>query len=153
MILCKKRERDIGLSLFLHPKRGASLKIIKKVPVKVVLTEKEREAQIKKWETRESDLEREVEQFHFERKKMEKKHGSLPSNIDDRLNKEIRKRKAEIEGIHYHMEQIQLLPEFYELTIDEVESVVEVLEGMKWQTVKEREIVIEDGHVKRVRDE
>lgn len=152
MTLCKKRERDIGLSLFLHLKRGASLKVIKKIPVKVVLTENEREAQNNRLDHQLERMEREVEQFHFERKKMEKKHGSLPSNIDERLTQEVRQRKAKIQTLQYHKEQLEILPDFHEFTIEEIESVVEVKEGMEWKKLQEKEIVIENGFVKRVRD-
>lgn len=152
LTLCKKRERDTGLSLFLHQKRGASLKVIKKIPVKVVLTEKERETQHERLNGQLERMEREVEQFHFERKKMEKKHGSLPSNIDERLHQEVRQRKARIETLQYHREQLEVLPDFHEMKIDEVDSIVEVTEGMEWNVLQDREIVIEDGVVKRVRD-
>ncbi|WP_093191756.1 YlqD family protein [Salimicrobium halophilum] len=125
---------------------------MKKVPVKVVLTETERNKQSDRLRNQRKQVETEKEQLHFEQKKLEHKYGTLPSKIEERMSQEIKQRENKVEAISYQLEQLDILPESYELTVEEVDSVIDIEEGMGWETLKDREIVIEDGVIKRVRD-
>ncbi|WP_347862892.1 YlqD family protein [Salimicrobium sp. PL1-032A] len=126
---------------------------MKKVPVKVILTENERNKQKQRLQDRRRQLETEKEQLHFEKKKLERKHGALSPEIEQRMSGEMKQREQKVEAVDYQLDQLDILPENYELTIEEVDSMVDIEEGMVWDTTKNREIVIEDGVIKRVRDE
>lgn len=94
---------------------------MKKVPVKVVLTETERNKQSERLRNQRMQVETEKEQLHFEQKKLEHKYGALPSKIEERMSQEIKQRENKMEAISYQLEQLNILPESYELTVEEVD--------------------------------
>ncbi|MBM7552774.1 YlqD family protein [Thalassobacillus pellis] len=128
------------------------MKIIKKIPVKQVLTKDSKQELAKQFQKRHQRYEREIQQLRFEQRKLEKKSDISQSEIDKRFTHEINLRKEQINWVEYKLQQLDILPEGSELFIEEVEAIVDVHEGAVWNEIYEDQtIVIKDGIVIQAR--
>ncbi|SFK26283.1 YlqD protein [Halobacillus dabanensis] len=128
------------------------MQIIRKVPVKEILTESSRARLREKFEQRSQQLDQECRQLAFEQKKLERKPGVSKQEVERRFSKEIGRRKDQLRWLEYQRKQLDILPDESEIETDEVEALINVEEGDYWNDViQERQIVIKDGKVIRAR--
>jgi hypothetical protein len=127
------------------------VKIIKKVQVKQIVTEKSKKALHHRFAREKMRLEQECQQLLFEKKKLQHKFGGAKQEVARRFLDEIRKRKEKIATIDFQMEQLEMIELGSEIVEREVEALVEVQEGTHWdELMKEQSIVIKDGVVIRI---
>lgn len=127
------------------------MKIIQKVLIKQVITEKSKQKLKESFSKEMLRLEQECQQLLFEQKKIEQKKRYAKHEIKRRFQQEIRKRKEQIKHLEFKKEQLELVEIGSEIVESEVEALVEVTEGMKWLDFqKNAAIVIKDGVVIRI---
>lgn len=127
------------------------MQIIKKVPVKKVLTESSKAAMQEQFEQRKSQLDQECQQLSFEKRKIEAKPNISREDVSNRFQQEIDKRKEKIRWMDYQLEQLDVLPLGSEITEDEVETIVDVEEGDIWEDLRNPgAIIVQDGRVIRI---
>ncbi len=127
------------------------MQIIKKVPVKQVLTESSKASMQEQFDQQKSQLDQESQQLSFEKRKIETKPNISREDVSKRFQREIDKRKEKIRWIDYQLEQLNVLPLGSEITEDEVETIVEVEEGYIWADVNNPgAIIVQDGKVIRI---
>ncbi|WP_068672417.1 YlqD family protein [Oceanobacillus sp. Castelsardo] len=127
------------------------MKIIKKILVKQIVTEKSRKKIMDQFHNQKMRLEQECQQLLFEKKKLQNKSGVSKQDVTRRFQNEINKRKEKMDLIDFKIEQMEMLDLGVEIVEDEVEALVEVTEGMHWEEImSEQSIVIKDGMIVRV---
>ncbi|MED4452876.1 YlqD family protein [Metabacillus fastidiosus] len=126
------------------------MKILQRVSIKQVITEKSKEQLVTQFKKRKQQLERERDQLYFELKKMNKTKKN--PDIRAKYTKEIEKRYEDIKSIQFQLEQVHILPLGTEIKEKEIEAIIEVNEGDNWdELIKEKTIVIKDGIVEQIR--
>lgn len=129
------------------------MKILQKVIVKQILTEKSKEALLKKYEEELHQLQKECDQLRFELKRMEKTKKYPLQNLQRHFEREMGHRKEKMKLIEFQMEQLHMLPLGSELKEKEVEGIVEVKVGDSWdQIVTKKTIIVKDGIVTEIRE-
>lgn len=127
------------------------MKIIKKVLVKQIVTEKSKKKLLDQFNNQKMRLEQECQQLLFEKKKLQNKSGVSKQDVTRRFQTEINKRMEKMDLIDFKIEQMEMLELGVEIVEDEVEALVEVTEGMHWEEVmSEQSIVIKDGMIVRI---
>lgn len=127
------------------------LKIIKKVLIKQVITEKSRRHLKTTFQERKRKLEQECQQLLFEQRKLQRRSSFSKQEIARRFQKEIDKRKEQMTLIDFKIEQLDMLDIGSEITETEVDALIEVKEGSNWQDViGPKSIVIKDNIVVRI---
>ena len=127
------------------------MKIIKRIPVKQIITEKSKEKIKKDLLHQKMLLEQECQQLLFEKKKLEYKAKGSKQDITDRFQQEIKNRKEKIKLADFKIEQLAMMEIGSEIIEKEVEALVEVKEGSHWyDIIDEKAIVIEDGVIIRI---
>ncbi|MCP3031170.1 YlqD family protein [Halobacillus sp. A1] len=128
------------------------MQIIKRIPVKQILTETSRQALKDRFNKKYEQLENECQQLMFEQKKVERNKEYNLTEIRQKFNKEIHLRKERMKRLQYQTSQLETLQDGQELKVDEVETVVNIEEGDHYdELLKDRQIVIKDGIVIRAR--
>jgi hypothetical protein len=128
------------------------MKIIQTVEVKQILTEKSRTDLYEKFASRKRQLQQECEQLRFEQKRLEKTTKHSPNLLKQYFAKEIDERLEKIKLLDFQIEQLHILPLGSELKEREVQALVEVNIGDRWEEITaQRAIIIEDGIVKEIR--
>lgn len=124
------------------------MKIIQKVLIKQVITEKSKSKLHKKFKTEKKQLETECQQLLFEQKKFEKRNNI---DVSDRFELEIKKRRDKIYLVDFKIEQLEILKIGSEIIEKEVEALVEISVGSKWESLQtEKTILIQDDVVVRI---
>lgn len=126
------------------------MKIIKKVLVKQIITEKSKEELRISFEKQKMQLEQECQQLLFEQRKLSNKPGISKQELKIRFQNEIQKRKEEITLIDFKVEQLDMIEIGSEMIETDVEALVEVNVGAHWNVLNEQAIVIKDGVVVRI---
>ncbi|MFC0524115.1 YlqD family protein [Pontibacillus salicampi] len=127
------------------------MKIMKKVPVKQVLTEASKAKLTAEFEKQKKQLDQECQQLSFEKRRIEMKQNISREEVSKRFQKEIDRRKEKIRWVDYKLEQLHILPLGSEITEGEVETMVDVRVGDDWDVVmSEGAIVVQDGKVIRM---
>ncbi|HZG61116.1 MAG TPA: YlqD family protein [Anoxybacillus sp.] len=128
------------------------MKIIQTVEVKQILTEESKAKLLKKFEARKRSLQQECEQLRFELKRLEKAKKHSPLLLKQHFEKEINDRLEKVKLLDFQIEQLHILPLGSELKEREIQALVEVNIGDKWEEVMApKTIIIEDGIVKEFR--
>ncbi|WP_077621986.1 YlqD family protein [Sediminibacillus massiliensis] len=128
------------------------MKIIQKIPVKQVITEKSKQGLADQFNGQKQRLEQECQQLQFEQRKLQNKKGVSKEEITKRFQREITKRKDKVKWIEFQLEQLEILPIGSEITEGEVESLVEVEVGNSWDSLTEdKAIIIKDGVVIQIK--
>jgi hypothetical protein len=128
------------------------MKIIRKILVKQVLTEDSKLKIENQFLKHKVQLEQECQQLQFEQRKLQNKKGISKEDLTKRFQTEIAKRRDKMKSIDFQLEQLHILPLGSEITEDEVESLVEVTEGLNWdELMKDKAIIIKDGVVVRIK--
>lgn len=125
---------------------------MRNIIVKQILTEKSKQVLFQKFEHQLQQLDREISQLKFEKKKYEKnKKAQLPSVLTQ-FEKEIASRNEKSKLLQFQLEQLELLPLGTELKESEVQGIVEIYEGDNWdELTRDRTIVIKDGIINEIR--
>lgn len=127
------------------------MKIVKKILIKQILTEKSKEKIRTNFHEQKMRLEQECQQLFFEKRKLQNKPGISKPEIEHRFQDEINKRKEEIQLIDFKEEQLELLDIGSEIIEGEVEALVEVSVGEDWEKLMGTQaIVIQDNVVVRI---
>lgn len=127
------------------------MKIIKRVEVRQIITEKSKEKLKAHLFDQKMRLEQECQQLLFEKKKMENKKALVKKEITKRFQNEINHRKEKISLIDFKLEQLEILEIGSEIVEKEVEALVEVKVGTHWEELNNsKAIVIKDGIVIRI---
>ncbi|KGX93190.1 hypothetical protein N781_12330 [Pontibacillus halophilus JSM 076056 = DSM 19796] len=127
------------------------MEIIRKIPVKQVLTEASKEKMQHQFHREWKQLDQECQQLSFEKRRIESKQNVSREEVSKRFQKELDRRKEKMRWVEYQLEQLDILPLGSELTDSEVETVVTVEIGSNWEDImSEGAIVVEDGKVIRI---
>lgn len=127
------------------------MKILTKVFVKQILTSNSKEKLHATFLDSKTRLEQECQQLLFELRKIQHKKSSSKAQAENRFQSEINKRKKKIKEVDFKIEQLKILELGSEVIEKEVESLVEVSVGMRWdQVMNDKAIVIEDDVVVRI---
>jgi len=127
------------------------MKLIKKVPIKLVVTEDSKEKIRQNFTNHKLRLEQECQQLQFEIRKLKNKNANVRSDMESRFNQEIKNRQEKIKLLDFKIEQLDELKMGSEIVEKEVEALVEVEVGSDWQhLMKEQAIVIKDDKVIRI---
>jgi hypothetical protein len=146
--LYRTRGQPIGGNL-----GGVPMEIIQKVVVKQVLTEKSKELLIQKYSEKIEQLEKECAQLQFEQKKVEKEKKFSLAQVRAYFGKEIDKRREKIKQYEFQLQQLDLLPLGSEIKEQELETIVTVEIGDRWDEVaKGKTIVVKDGIIIDIRE-
>ena len=129
------------------------MKIIRNIVVKQILTEKSKQELFRRFEEQIEQLNKEIGQLLFEKKKYEKTKKAQASSLNgSRFDKEISTRTEKCKLLQFQLEQLEILPLGTELKETEVLGIVEINEGDNWdELTKERTIVIKDGIIDKIR--
>ncbi|MFZ4450171.1 YlqD family protein [Salibacterium aidingense] len=129
------------------------MRIIKKVAVKHVLTERMREKMKSDFLQDQKRLEKEMEQLRFQMQKQLKTEDTArrKTEVRERFHHEIDKRKEKIKSSDFQITQLDQLPQGTEIASGEVEAIEDVREGDSWPSVKQ-EIVVKDGTIIKIRE-
>lgn len=127
------------------------MKIIKKVVVKQIITEKSKQKLKNNFHNHKRRLEQECQQLLFEKRKLQNKSASSKQDIAHRFQQEINKRKEKIKLADFKMEQLDKLEMGSEIIEKEVETLVDVAIGSDWNEIMTKgAIVIKDDVVVRI---
>ncbi|HLQ71242.1 MAG TPA: YlqD family protein [Bacillota bacterium] len=127
------------------------MKIVRKIFVKQIITEKSKEKMRTHFLNVKMRLEQECQQLLFEQRKLQAKKGVSSTEVENRFQVEINNRKEKMKEIDFKLEQLEILEIGSEIIEREVEALVEVSVGMQWDKIMdEKAIVIEDDVVKRI---
>ncbi|SFE39535.1 YlqD family protein [Alteribacillus iranensis] len=140
-----------GIDLWLGT--GADMRIIKKVPVKYILTEKMKSEMKEEFDQEVKRLTREIEQLRFQMHKQIKSTDTShqKSAVKQRFTKEIEKRNEQMNEVTFQRSQLFQLPLGAEITTRHVDSIEEVDVGSKWPP-EEKEIIVKDGEIVTIRN-
>jgi vacuolar-type H+-ATPase subunit I/STV1 len=128
------------------------MEIIQKVVIKQVLTEKSKKLLYQKYTEKIHKLEKECAQLQFEQKKVEKENKFSPSQVRSYFGKEIDKRKEKIKQLQFQRQQLDILPLGSEIKEQELETLVNVEIGDRWDEVaKGKTIIVKDGMIIDIR--
>lgn len=127
------------------------MKIIKKILIKQIITEKSKEKIRDRFHEEKMRLEQECQQLLFEKRKLQNKPGVSKHEVNQRFQREISRREESIELIKFKKEQLEHLDIGSEIVEGEVEALVEVSVGDDWgKLMKSQTIVIKDNIVIRI---
>ncbi|MDX8046914.1 YlqD family protein [Gracilibacillus sp. S3-1-1] len=127
------------------------MRIIKKIPVKKVVTEQSKEQLREEYQFKIFKLEQECEQLKFEQKKLEQQSDANKAEIAAKFKKEMSNRHDHIKWYKYKLEQLEILPIGSELNDGEVEAVLEIEEGMRWDDItNQKSIIVKDGIITKI---
>lgn len=124
------------------------MKIIQKVLIKQIITEKSKEKLHNKFSKDKIQLETECEQLLFEQRKLEK---NKKVDVSDHFELKIKKRRDKILLVDFKIEQLQILKVGSEIIETEVEALVDINVGSKWESFQtEKAVIIKDDSVVRI---
>lgn len=128
------------------------MNVLQNVVVKQVLTEKSKEQLLKKYENNRLQLKKECDQLRFELRKLEKTKKYNAGNLKKHFEKEIHMRQEKIKLLDFQIEQLHMLPLGSELKEKEVQGIVKVEVGDRWEDIAtSKTIIIKDGIVAEIR--
>lgn len=126
------------------------MQVLRTVVIKQILTETLKQSLLSSYEDKKSQLEKEYEQLRFELKKAERQQKGSQRQPDSFFQKEMEKRQQKIENIVFQQSQLNILPLGSELKEKELQAVINVEIGDRWEET-EKTIVIKDGIVVEIR--
>ncbi|MFE8699051.1 YlqD family protein [Cytobacillus sp. FJAT-54145] len=128
------------------------MNILQNVVVKQVLTEKSKEELLEKYALNRIQLNKECDQLGFELKKLEKTKKFQPNSLKKHFEKEIHMRQEKIKLLEFQIDQLHMLPIGSELKEKEIQAIVEIKVGDRWDDVLAgKTIIIKDGIIDEIR--
>ncbi|WP_050181477.1 YlqD family protein [Domibacillus robiginosus] len=128
------------------------MQILQTVSVVQVVTESLKQNRMRAYEQQKRRLERETAQLLFEKKKAER-GGSKQAEAAARFQIEIDQRQEKLEMIEFQISQLNELPLGTELKERDIQSVVEVKAGDRFDSKTGGTIVVKDGVIIEIRTE
>jgi len=129
------------------------MKILQTVTVKQVLTKHSKEKMLNNFNNEIFQLKKECEQLKFEMKKMEKTKKFTSSNLLSHFEKEMKTRQEKIKLIEFQIEQLHMLPLGSELKERDIQELVDIHFGDKWEAFSnEKTIIVKDGIITEIRE-
>ncbi len=129
------------------------MKILQTVTVKQVLTKHSKEKMLNNFNNEIFQLKKECEQLKFEMKKMEKTKKFTSSNLLSHFEKEMKTRQEKIKLIEFQIEQLHMLPLGSELKERDIQALVDIHVGDKWEAFSnEKTIIVKDGIITEIRE-
>ncbi|UAT31794.1 YlqD family protein [Bacillus badius] len=126
------------------------MQVLRTTVVKQVLTETLKQSLLSSYQDKKSQLEKEYEQLRFELKKTERQQKGSRQQKAGFFQKEMEQRRQKIENIDFQKSQLEMLPLGSELKEKEVQALIDVQVGDRWEET-EKTIVIKDGIVVEIR--
>ena len=106
-----------------------------------------------KYHSRKLQLQKECDQLRFELKKLEKTKKYQPSNLLKHFEKEVENRQEKVKLTDFQLEQLHILPIGSEIKEREVQALIELNEGDRWEEfLTSKTIIIKDGIVAEIRE-
>lgn len=128
------------------------MQIIQTVVVKQVLTEESKKWLHEQFQQRKNQWKKECDQLRFEMKRLRKEKKYPPSQVVTYFEKEISNRQEKIKLLDFQLKQLELLPLGSEIKDREVQAIINVEVGDKWEEkTRDKTIVIKDGIVVDIR--
>lgn len=128
------------------------MQIIQTVVVKQVLTEESKKWLHEQFQQRKNQWKKECDQLRFEMKRLRKEKKYPPSQVVTYFEKEISNRQEKIKLLDFQLKQLELLPLGSEIKDREVQAIINVEVGDKWdEKTRDKTIVIKDGIVVDIR--
>ncbi len=127
------------------------MQLLQTVVVKQILTEHSKAELMQNYESRKHNLLKECDQLRFEARKLAKNKKYNPTKVQSHYEKEIVKREEKIKILDFQLEQIHILPIGSEVKEREVQAVVDINIGDKWEDLISKTIIIKDGIVDEIR--
>ena len=126
------------------------MKIIRRVQVKQIVTEKSKRQLQRRFEQDKMQLERECQQLLFEQRKLTNKLRNK-QEVTARFSEEIERRKEQISLVNFKIEQLQLLELGSEIVEREVDAIFDVAVGMNWDELsRNQSIIVKDNKIERI---
>ncbi len=125
--------------------------ILQTVSVVQIVTDSLKQERMDVYENQKRRLERETAQLLFEKKKAERA-GSKQADAAARFQIEIDQRHEKISVIEFQINQLNQLPIGTELKERDIQSIVEVKEGDRFDKKNGGTIVVKDGVIIEIRD-
>lgn len=120
--------------------------------VKQVLTENSKENLLSRYFAKKIQYLKECDQLQFELKKLEKTKKFETNGLKKHFEKEMHMRKEKVKLIELQIEQLHMLPIGSELKEKEVQALVEINVGDKWEdSLMGTTIIVKDGIIAEIR--
>lgn len=128
------------------------MKIIRKTTVKQVITDQSREKLIAYFENKIIETKKQLDQLQYEKKKLLFQKKFDRNKLENRFRIEEMKREQNIDWYEFQLEQIKQLPNGSEIFEREVDEIIEVSIGSKWDEIAEdRTIIVKDGIIVEIK--
>ncbi len=128
------------------------MQIIQTIVVKQILTENSKELLLGHYLSKKLQLQKECDQLQFEMKRQEKTKAYSTGSLKTRYEKEIQMRREKVKLLEFQIEQLHILPLGSELKEREVQALVEIDVGDKWdESLVQKAIIIKDGIIVEIR--
>lgn len=122
------------------------MKLITTVTVKQILTENSKRKLHDSFSDRKLQLQKEIEQLHFEMKRMEKSKKYSTAALREYFNKEVNSRDEKIKLLDFQLDQLELLPIGSEIKEREIQGMIDVEVGDNWNDmIVGKTIIVKDG--------
>ncbi|NMD69486.1 hypothetical protein HHO41_04230 [Bacillus sp. DNRA2] len=129
------------------------MKLLQTVVVKQILTEQSKHELFEKYQSKKLQLQKECDQLRFEMKKLEKTKKFQPTSLIQHFDKEIQARQEKIKLADFQIEQLHNLPIGSELKEREVQALVDINVGERWDDfLAGSTIIVKDGMVTEIRE-
>ncbi|MEW8986075.1 MAG: YlqD family protein [Bacillus sp. (in: firmicutes)] len=129
------------------------MKLLQTVIVKQVLTEKSKTELFEKYQSKKLQYQKECDQLRFEMKKLEKTKKFQPTSLITHFDKEIQARQEKIKLADFQLQQLHNLPLGSELKEREVQALVDINVGDRWDDhLAGSTIIVKDGIVTEIRE-
>lgn len=128
------------------------MKILQTVAVKQILTEASKQKLLDQYMAGRLQLQKECDQLQFELKRLEKTKKFQTNSLKNQFDKEIQIRKEKEKLLEFQIEQLHMLPLGSELKEKEVQAIVELKVGDRWEErIGQPAIIIKDGIITEIR--
>lgn len=128
------------------------MKILQTVAVKQILTEASKQKLLDQYMAGRLQLQKECDQLQFELKRLEKTKKFQTNSLRNQFDKEIQIRKEKDKLLEFQIEQLHMLPLGSELKEKEVQAIVELKVGDRWEErIGQPAIIIKDGIITEIR--
>jgi hypothetical protein len=128
------------------------MKILQTVVVKQILTENSKQKLLEQYFSNKMQYLKECDQLQFELKRLEKTKKFETNGLMRHFEKEMQKRKEKVKLLEFQIEQLHMLPVGSELKDKEVQAIVDINIGDKWEEqIGESTIIVKDGIIAEIR--
>jgi hypothetical protein len=128
------------------------MKILQTVVVKQILTEMSKQKLLENYFARKMQYLKECDQLQFELKRLDKTKKFETNGLKKHFDKEMQLRKEKVKLLEFQIEQLHMLPLGSELKDKEVQAIVDINIGDKWEDhFAGSTIIVKDGMIAEIR--